>query len=168
MRKEDLILLKQTDIRWRNEPYSIKDDKHQTIGSSGSGPAASATVVATLKNREITPVDTAQIALEYGDRTYLSGTRWTHFYHIANWFGFSKFVQSKNIKDLIDCLESGGLAVCSMKGDSFWFRVPNYIVAYDYDGENIFGVYLQYKNPYRHQSVDGFAADSRQYFCFYP
>ena len=167
MRKEDLILYNQMDERWRDHPYSANNDKYQTIGRTGSGPTASATVVASLKNKKITPLDTAQIALDYDDRTKMSGTAWPHFYHVANWFNFSKFVQSVNIEDLIDCIKKGGLVVCAMKG-GIWFKVPNYIIVYDYDDENVFGAYLYGKNPYRKQLKSLFAANARRYFCFYP
>ena len=55
----------QTDPRWKNYNYSAKGEK-KTIGTSGCGPACAAMVIATLKDKNVTPVTTAGWSMAHG------------------------------------------------------------------------------------------------------
>lgn len=157
---------KQTDDRWKHMPYSTHRDRHQTLGYSGSGPTIAANVVATLKDETITPVETAQLALKWGCRTYNSGTTWGYFQKIASHFGFSTFAQTKEFDVLINCLNAGGLAVCAMRS-GFWCRTANYILAWEHDNQYVYCNDSSSRMRTR-QKIDDFKKESRMYFCFWP
>ncbi|QHI72003.1 C39 family peptidase [Aminipila terrae] len=55
----------QTDPKWANIDYSAKGEK-TTIGKSGCGPSCMAMVIATLKNKNVTPKDTCAWSLSHG------------------------------------------------------------------------------------------------------
>lgn len=157
---------KQYDSRWGKKMYSNHGDKNQTMANSGCGPTAMADVVATLKDPSVTPWTLAQLAIEWGDRTYNSGTAWTFFQHIAEKYGFVKFVQSANYSALVACLNAGGYVVCSMK-PGYWTNGGHYICAWKYDD-----TYTYANDPAsstrKKQKTSAFKNECKQYFCFYP
>lgn len=158
---------KQGDSRWGKKMYSNHNDKNQTMASSGCGPTATADVVATLRDRDKTPYDLAQLAMKWGDRTYNSGTAWTFMIpHIMEHFGFSQAVQTKNLDALKACLDAGGYVVCSM-GPGYWTSGGHFICAWKYDS-----TYIYANDPAsssrKKQKITEFTKERKQYFCFYP
>lgn len=157
---------KQGDSRWGKKMYSNHNDKGQTMANSGCGPTACADVVATLKDSSVTPWTLAQLAMEWGDRSYNSGTDWSFFKHVASKYGFSKFVQSKSWDALTACLDAGGYVVCSM-GPGYWTKGGHYICAWKYDKN-----YVYCNDPAsssrKKQIISDFKSQRKQFFCFYP
>ena len=157
---------KQYDSRWANKMYSNHGDKSQTMRNSGCGPTSAADVVATLKNRSVTPWTLAQLSMEWGDRTRNSGTAWSFFKHVADKYKFAKFVQSGNYSALKACLEAGGYVVCSMK-PGYWTKGGHFICAWKFDG-----TYTYANDPAsssrKKQKTTDFKKECKQYFCFYP
>lgn len=157
---------KQTDKRWAKVEYSSHGDKMQTIASSGSGPTLAADVIATLVDNSVTPPEMARLSVSLGCRTYSSGTSWDYFKKVAEHYRFPRFAQSNDFKWLKDCLDHGGLVICSMNR-GYWCKVPNYILAWNYDD-----VYVHCVDSCSHirnkQRIDNFKKESRMYFCFYP
>ena len=78
-----------------------------TIASAGSGPTAMAMVVATLTDKEITPVDAANWSLEHGYRCYGNGTYWTYFDAYAQENGLSCTQSNINGNSIMSSLQSG-------------------------------------------------------------
>ena len=68
----------QTDPKWKNHNYSAKGES-KTIGSSGCGPTAAAMVIATLKDKNVTPVTTAEWSMAHGYKALNQGTFYTYF-----------------------------------------------------------------------------------------
>lgn len=158
---------KQYDSKWANKMYSNHNDKSQTMKSSGCGPTATADVVATLKNKSEQPyVQLAQLAMQWGDRTYDNGTNWSFFPHVQKYFGFSKMVQSSTWSALTACLDAGGYVVCSM-GPGYWTTGGHYICVWKYDS-----TYVYANDPAsatrKKQKIADFKKQRKQYFCFYP
>lgn len=157
---------KQGDSRWGKKMYSNHNDKSQTMANSGCGPTACADVVATLKDKVVTPWTLAQLAMEWGDRTYNSGTAWTFFKRVAEKYGFVKFIQTKSFDALKACLDAGGYVVCSM-APGYWTKGGHYICAWKYDS-----IYVYCNDPAsnsrKKQKISAFKSESKQYFCFYP
>lgn len=157
---------KQGDSRWGKKMYSNHNDKGQTMANSGCGPTACADVVATLKDKAVTPWTLAQLAMEWGDRTYNSGTAWTFFKRVAEKYGFVKFVQTKSFDLLKACLDAGGYVVCSM-APGYWTKSGHFICAWKYDS-----TYVYCNDPAsssrKKQKISAFKDESKQYFCFYP
>lgn len=157
---------KQGDTRWKKNMYSNHNDKSQTMSNSGCGPTAMADIVATLKDKNITPWTLAQKAMAWGDRTYNSGTAWTFFEHIAKEYKFTKFIQTASGSVLKNCLDAGGYAVCSM-GPGYWTNGGHFICAWKYDGEYIYCNDPASSTRVR-QTISNFMAQRKQFFCFYP
>ena len=157
---------KQYDSRWANKMYSNHNDPKQTMKSSGCGPTACADVVATMKDPSVNPWTLAQLAMDWGDRTYNSGTAWAFFKHVADKYGFYKFVQTKSFDQLKACLDAGGYVVCSM-GPGYWTNGGHYICAWKYDD-----TYVYCNDPAsatrKKQKISAFKSESKQYFCYYP
>lgn len=157
---------KQGDSRWGKNMYSNHNDKSQTMANSGCGPTACADVVATLKDKSVTPWTLAQLAMKWGDRTNNSGTAWTFFKHVAEKYGFVKFIQTKSFDALKACLDAGGYVVCSM-APGYWTKGGHFICAWKYDS-----AYVCCNDPAsstrKKQKIADFKKESKQYFCFYP
>ena len=157
---------KQTDKRWANISYTICNNKSQTIGRTGSGPTLAADVVATLKDKNVTPIKLAQQAIEWGCRTHNCGTAWPFWAKVADHYGFSKFIRTTHFEHLQECLDAGGLVVCNMKV-GYWVPITNYILVWLYDNNYVYGI-TAHKSRKNKQPTEQFKAECKQYFCFYP
>lgn len=157
---------KQADSRWGKKNYTSCGNKKQTMANSGCGPTSAADVVATLKDKSVTPWTLAQLYMQWGYRTKSSGTAWGAFKKTANYYHFSKFVQSSNIDALKACLDAGGYVVCSM-GPGYWTKGGHYICAWKYDK-----TYIYCNDPAsktrKKQKSSQFMKERKQFFCFYP
>jgi len=157
---------KQGDSRWGKKMYSNHGDKSQTMANSACGPTAAANVVATLKDSTVTPWTLAQLAMEWGDRTYNNGTAWAFFKRVAERYGFVKFVQTATLAALKACLDAGGYAVASM-GPGFWTKGGHFITPWKYDDK-----YIYCNDPAsstrKRQKITEFMAQRKQFFCYYP
>ena len=130
---------KQGDSRWRNYPYTSCGNKAQTIKSSGCGIVCAAMIVATWKDKKITPPGMAELAVHNGYRTKSSGTAWAFFPFLAKKYGLKCTQVSgkyglpavqKAIK------EQHALVVCSM-GKGYFTSCGHYILAWADDGKNL-------------------------------
>ena len=158
---------KQGDSRWGSKMYSNHNDKGQTMANSGCGPTAMADIVATVRDSSKTPYDLAKLAMEWGDRTYSSGTAWAFMIpHIMDHFGFARAIQTASWDALAACLDAGGYAVCSM-GPGYWTSGGHFICAWKYDA-----TYVYCNDPASSkrtkQIIKEFMAQRKQFFCFYP
>lgn len=158
---------KQGSKPWGPKMYSNHGDPKQTMSNSGCGPTAMADVVATLIDPAQNPyTQLAELAMAWGDRSYNSGTNWSFFPHVADHFGFSKMVQSKNLAALKACLDAGGYVVCSM-GKGYWTTGGHYICAWAYDTKYIYANDPASSKRTK-QSISDFMSERKQFFCFYP
>ena len=157
---------KQYDSRWGSKMYSVTSKSSQTMMSSGCGPTAAADVVATLKDSTVTPWTLAQVALEKGYRTASNGTAWSFFKHVAQLYGFSKFVQTSSLPTMEACLDAGGYVVCSM-GPGYWTSGGHYICAWKYDANYIYANDPASSKRTKQNQTD-FMKQRKQFFCFWP
>ncbi len=152
---------------WGKRIYSNHGDPTQTMRSTGSGPTIAADVVATLIDPNVNPWDLAQLALDTGCRTYNTGTQWSFFKEVFKRYNFAKFVETQDFDELRKCLDAGGLVVCSMR-EGYWFKVGNYILAWQYDNVYVHCITAARSIKREKQPVEDFKRESRRYFCFYP
>lgn len=157
---------KQAAKPWGPKMYSNHGDPNQTMANSGCGPTAMADVIATLVDKNINPYDLAELSMAWGDRSYSTGTNWSFFPHIAEYYKFKKMVQSKNLDVLKACLDAGGYVVCSM-GNGYWTKSGHYICAWKYDTK-----YIYCNDPASSkrtkQNIGDFMRERKQFFAFYP
>ena len=157
---------KQGAKPWGPWMYSNHNDPKQTMSNSGCGPTAAADVMATMVDKDIDPYDLAMMAVDWGDRSYNSGTNYSFFKHLADHYNFDKMIQTKSLDTLKACLNAGGYVVCSM-GPGYWTTGGHYICGWKYDSEKIYANDPA-SSKRKSQNQSDFKAQSKQYFCFYP
>lgn len=110
---------KQYDSRWAKKMYSNHNDKSQTMKSSACGPTSMADIVAQWWDVNITPYDLALKSMEWGTRTYNSGTSSTFFKRCAELYKAKSYKTSSSIDAVKTCIDNGGyVIVCFGKGTS--------------------------------------------------
>ena len=123
----------QTDPRWRNHIYSNHNDPRQTIGSDGCGPTCAAMVIATLKNKSVTPIQTANWSMNHGFVSDNDGTYWGFFRACLAWYGIdSKQVNTRaagGIDQVITALKKDRMVITAM-GKGHWTTCGHFILAY--------------------------------------
>ncbi len=156
---------KQYDSKWASRMYSNHNDRSQTMKNSACGPSSMADIVYTVKDKSQTPYTLAQLSMQWGDRTYSSGTAWSFFTHTMKHFGFSRMIATKSLDTLKACLDAGGYAVCSM-GPGYWTKGGHFICAWKYDN-----TYIYCNDPAsstrKKQKLTDFVKQRKQFFCFY-
>jgi hypothetical protein len=118
----------QNDPKWAKVSYSFKDSKG-TIGSSACGPTSFAMVASTLLNREITPVETADLA-EKNNFRKSSGTDISFFTFAAKYYGIEEpeTLNGNDTEKLIKLLsDKKHIAIALMKKGNFT-KQGHYIV----------------------------------------
>lgn len=134
----------QTDSKWANIDYSTKGEK-TTIGKSGCGPSCMAMVIATLKNKTITPKDTCEWALSHGFKAPNQGTYYSYFapqgkaYDIpvaqlngSSLYGkINQWAKDYHTKALAE-IKNGNMVICCM-GKGNWTSSGHFILWYGLD-----------------------------------
>ena len=156
---------KQYDPRWAGKMYSSHGDKTQTMKSSGCGPAAMADVVAALIDASVTPPLLADRALAWGDRSRSSGTAWSFFKHVSQAYPFGRYLKTGSREALLNCLDSGGLAVASM-GKGYWTKGGHYICVWKHDDAFIYANDPASSKRTR-QKISDFMKERKAFFCFW-
>lgn len=122
------IEYEQTDSRWRNIPYTSTGNRSQTIGTSGCGPTCAAMVVATLKDRAVTPVQAAAWSVNNGYRTANDGTAWAYFAaYLKQWN--IPVVQTGIVQNAIAALRKDYMVITAA-GKGIWTSGGHFILAY--------------------------------------
>lgn len=98
-----LTYYSQADSRWANTPYTITGNSSQTMKSSGCGPTVAAMIVSSAKG-SILPNEMAKIFVNRGYRTKNSGTAWSAFSFIADYFEFREFYTTSSFNEAMNYL----------------------------------------------------------------
>lgn len=136
----------QTDPKWKNYNYSAKGEK-KTIGSSGCGVTAAAMVIATLKDKNVTPVTTAEWSMAHGYKALNQGTYYTYFVPQFKQYGitcrqlnssnlYSKFSSSAHTEAL-NALKNGNWVIAVM-GKGHWTSSGHFILLYKYENGYVY------------------------------
>ena len=134
------IYYMQTDSRWKNKNYSAPGEK-KTIGSAGCGVACSAMVIATLKNKNITPVETANWSMAHGYKALNQGTYYTYFVPQFKEYGIEcKRLNSSNLygkssstyhTEALNALKNNNWVIACM-GKGTWTSSGHFVLVYGY------------------------------------
>lgn len=132
----------QTDSRWANVDYSAAGES-TTIGRSGCGPTCMAMVIATWKDKSVTPVDTCAWALKHGYKAKGQGTYYSYFepqgkaydlkverMNTVNLYGNST---SAVHQSAVKAIQAGNLVIACM-GPGNWTSSGHFILLYETDG----------------------------------
>ena len=135
---------KQYDKRWADKMYSNHGDAKQTMKSSACGPTSMADIVAQWWDSKITPYDLAKKSMDWGTRTYDSGTTSTFFRKCHDLYG-GRYQTTSSLNTARKCLTEGGyVIVCFGTGSSGkpgykkWTSGGHYCVIWGYDGDTYF------------------------------
>lgn len=143
------VLYLQTDSRWANKSYSAPGES-TTIGKSGCGPTSAAMVVASWKDKTVTPVEACAWAVQKGYKAISNGTYHSFFKPYGAAYGLTitqitpgsvQSMTAANAKVYHDkalaAIKNGDLVICLM-GKGNWTTSGHYILWYDYDGTNVY------------------------------
>lgn len=157
----------QTDSRWKNIPYTVSNQKNQTIGYSGCGPTCAAMIINQWIDRSISPIEMCDWAKKSGYRTANSGTAWGMFKAVAVKYGlqFKQTAYFDTAKKWISEHENA-LVVCIMS-KGIWTSGGHYILMYRTDNGIVYinDPNSTVENKQVNQSKY-LSAQCRQYFCF--
>lgn len=139
---EKPIEYEQYDPRWKNIMYSAIDDKSQTIGTAGCGPACAAMVVATLRKGEtiITPVHACAYAVAKGFRSENNGTGWGFFEKFLGEYSIPcEQVGEESLSKVLTALKNGYMVI-AVAGKGIWTTGGHFILAYGLsaDGSKVY------------------------------
>lgn len=131
----------QTDPKWKNHNYSAKGEK-KTIGSAGCGVTAAAMVIATLKDKNVTPVTTAEWSMAHGYKALNQGTYYTYFVPQFKQYGITcRQLNSSNLygkssssthTEALNALKNGNWVIACM-GKGHWTSAGHFILLYKYE-----------------------------------
>lgn len=137
----------QRDVKWGNMDYSAPGE-NTTVGKSGCGITCMAMVIATIKNPNITPIDTAKWSLANGYKAPYQGTYYSYFVPQGNLFGINvSKVNTTNIYKLtstnakaahakaLQAVKNGNWVIACM-GKGNWTTSGHYILWYGVSGLN--------------------------------
>ena len=156
MGKFEPIHYYQTDPKWANHDYSAKGEK-TTIKAEGCGTTCSAMVIASIADKKITPVDTAEWSKKNGYKALKQGTYYSYFkpqfaeYGIecnmmnsANCYGKPNDAVHNKVKDTL----SKGNWVISVAGKGDFTSSGHYILCHGLENGNVL-----IKDPYNTKSI---------------
>lgn len=108
---ENFVFYSQYDSRWKDHPFG-----NSLIGPSGCGPTSLAMVVATLANRNITPIDTANFGTQQGHAQPQGGSSWSLFERGPSNWGLSSSTIGQDFDAAAAAIRSGALVIASGTG----------------------------------------------------
>lgn len=136
----------QTDSKWKNYNYSAKGEK-KNIGSSGCGPTAAAMVIATLKDKTVTPITTSEWSMSHGYKALNQGTFYTYFVPQMSSYGITcKRLNTSNLygiasssshTEALNALKNSDWVIACM-GKGNWTTSGHFILLYGYENGNVY------------------------------
>lgn len=136
----------QTDPKWKNYNYSAKGES-KTIGSSGCGVAVAAMIIATLKDKNVTPITTAEWSMAHGYKALNQGTYYTYFVPQLSEYGITcKRLNTANLygqssstahTEALNALKRGNWVIACM-GKGHYTSSGHFILLYKYENGYIY------------------------------
>lgn len=136
----------QTDPKWKNYNYSAKGEK-KTIGNAGCGVTVAAMVIATLKDKNVTPVTTAEWSMAHGYKSLNQGTYYTYFVPQFKQYGITcRLLNSSNLygkssssahTEALNALKKGNWIIAVM-GKGHWTSTGHFILLYKYENGYVY------------------------------
>lgn len=100
-----LTYYSQADSRWGSVLYTIKNEKTQTIKSSGCGPTSAAMLISSSKGA-ILPPTVSNLFIKYGYRTKDNGTAWACWPFVADYFNFKEYHTTTSFDTMVKYLSA--------------------------------------------------------------
>lgn len=145
MAKLDLIQYYQTDPKWKNHDYSAKGET-TTIGAEGCGTTCAAMVIATLVDKNVTPITTSDWSKSRGYKALKQGTYYAYFKPQMAEYGIKcEMMNNKNAyhdknaavhKEVKNALEEGDLVIVVF-GVGEYTNSGHYAIFQELDGDKV-------------------------------
>lgn len=101
---QGLTYYSQADSRWATKLYTSTNNKTQTMKSSACGPTSASMIVSSSKGA-ILPTTMAKLFVDNGYRTANSGTAWSAYSFVADYFDFKEYYTTNNFDTAINYLK---------------------------------------------------------------
>lgn len=129
-----LTYVSQIDNRWRNHPYTVTNNKNQTIGTSGCGVATAAMIIDSIVGN-VSVTELADVFVKYGYRSPNNGTYWSANRAIADEFDI-EYQETSNFSVMLEKLKNSNYIIASV-GNGLFTTGGHYIMIYELDGDNL-------------------------------
>ena len=129
-----LKYVSQIDNRWKNYPYTVTNNKSQTIGKSGCGVATAAMVIDSIVGN-VSVTELADVFVKHGYRSPNNGTYWSANRAIADEFNI-KYQETSNFSVMLEKLKNNNYIIASV-GNGLFTTGGHYIMIYGIDGNNL-------------------------------
>ncbi len=129
-----LTYVSQIDNRWKNYPYTVTNNKSQTIGKSGCGVATAAMVIDSIVGN-VSVTELADVFVKYGYRSPNNGTYWSANRAIADEFNI-EYQETSNFSVMLEKLKNNNYIIASV-GNGLFTTGGHYIMIYGIDGNNL-------------------------------
>lgn len=101
---QGLTYFSQADTRWASTMYSSINNRNQTMKTSACGPTSAAIIVSSSKGA-ILPTTMARLSVDNGYRTANSGTAWSFYSFVADYFNFKEFYSISSFNKAMNYLK---------------------------------------------------------------
>ena len=129
-----LTYISQIDNRWKNYPYTVTNNKNQTIGRSGCGVATAAMIIDSIVGN-VSVTELADVFVKYGYRSPNNGTYWSANRAIADEFDI-EYKETSNFSVMLEMLKNNNYIIASV-GNGLFTTGGHYIMIYGIDGDNL-------------------------------
>ena len=129
-----LTYISQIDNRWKNYPYTVTNNKNQTIGRSGCGVATAAMIIDSIVGN-VSATELADVFVKYGYRLPNNGTYWSANRAIADEFDI-EYKETSNFSVMLEILKNNNYIIASV-GNGLFTTGGHYIVIYGIEGDNL-------------------------------
>lgn len=133
----------QGNHRWCGKPYRVPGET-STIGSAGCGPTCAAMVIATLKDKMVTPETTCAWSVAHGYKALKQGTYYSYFKPQMAAYGIecrqllgSRILNQPNhpIHDQVREYLRQGYWVIALMGPGTWTKGGHFVLVWDWDNK---------------------------------
>lgn len=131
----------QGDKRWSGKPYRVPGEA-STIGSAGCGPTCAAMVIATLKDKSVTPETTCAWSTAHGYKALKQGTYYSYFKPQMAAYGIecrqllgSRILNQPNhpIHNQVKEYLKQGYYVIALMGPGTWTKGGHFVLLWAWD-----------------------------------
>ena len=112
----NFVFYDQCDPKWANSHYDSSPSGKGTICANGCGATSVAMIVATLADKSVTPVESANYSMSIGGYTSGSGTSWSYFAKGPEHWGLKTTQLGTDMSKAISVLQGGGLVIAGGNG----------------------------------------------------
>ena len=119
---------KQYDSRWGSQPYRTSGES-STIKSAGCGPSCAAMVIATLKDKSVTPKTCCDWSMAHGYKALNQGTYYAYFVPQMEAYGITCRQLTGGYDEAVKLLKEGYYVIALM-GKGLWTSGGHFVLAW--------------------------------------